>query len=392
MKNILILLSAILIADALADETKSWSHPLGLETGLWQGAELNCDEGLQSGSAINGPQLFAAALDCFESDLQIEGAFLLIAGQIRSATDMALLRPETDIDEVAMGELATALFYQFGGAGPKEPYRDPVSSDWLFEKLSQFHPEIYGNYNPGWNYRDSSRVHLYNAVAEEQRDHRITQLQSFTRLLRDPEYWAADQERTRILERNGGILSFGTEDYERAEQLRKLMLEISQAQEQEAPSFSPSVLDEYVPDPDAPFVQVHAGLNGPKEFSRETYYSEEELLASWVADAISTQKLAELINRVDFSGQVIVALASGRRANASGRFHITDVSYNSLLESWSIYGTVGVNQDGCNRPAEESYPFAVAIADAPAKKPITSGGGISNFPDECLDLSEGEPN
>ena len=138
---------------------------------------------------------------------------MLVAGQIRSATDMALLRPETDIDEVAMGELATALFYQFGGAGPKELYRDPVSSDWLFERLGQFHPEIYGDYNPGWNYRDSSRVHLYNAVAEEQRVHRITQLQSFTRLLRDPENWAADQERTRILERNGGILSFDTGNY-----------------------------------------------------------------------------------------------------------------------------------------------------------------------------------
>ena len=170
------------------------------------------------------------------------------------------------------------------------------------------------------------------------------------------------------------------------------MLEISQAQEQESPTFSPSVLDEYVPDPDAPFVQVHTGLNGPEEFSTETYFSEEELLTSWVADALSTQKLTELMNMIDFSGQVIVALASGRRANASGRFHITDVSYNNLLESWSIYGMVGINQDGCGRPAEESYPFGVAIADAPVKKPITSGGGISNFPDECLDLIDGEPN
>ena len=392
MKNLLVLLFATLIADGSADEIDSWTHALGFETDLWEAAELNCNEGLHSASALNGPQLFTSALNCFESGLQIEGAFLLIAGQVRSATDMALLRPATDIDEVAIGELATTLFYQFGGAGPKELYRDPASSDRLFEKLDEFHPEIYEDYNPGWNYRDSSRIHLYHAVSEEQRLHRITQLQSFARLLRDPDYWAADQERTRILERNEGILSFDTEDYERAEQLRTLMSEISQALVQETPNFAPSVLDEYVPDADAPFVQIDTGLNGPEEFSRETYYSEEELRSSWIADALSNHKLTELINAVDFSGQVIVALASGRRANATGRFHITDVSYNSLLQSWSVYGMVGVNQDGCGIPAEKSYPFGIAIADAPPKHPVSSGGGISNFPDECVDLADGEPN
>ena len=393
MKILLFLLAfAVSTSATVADEAVSWSHSLGFETSLWDDTDLTCHEGLHSAPALNGPQLFTAAMNCFESDYQLEGAFLLIAGQIRSGTDISLLRPANDIDEVAMSELAVALFYQYGGAGPKELYRNQDKSERLFSKINNFLPDFYDGYNPGWEYRTSSRVHLYETVAEEQQIHRVTQLRHFALLMKDPEYWAAEQELAKIRERNDGVFNFGTADYERSEELRALMSEISQAIEQEALPFGPSVLDEYVPDEDAPFVQVFTGFNGPEEFSRDTYFSEQELRASWIADSLSEKQLDELLNVVDFSSQVVVALASGRRTNATGRFFITDASYNSLLESWTVYGKVGVKEGGCDRSADETYPFGIAVAYAPPRYPITSGGGISNFHDECVDLAVHKPN
>src|SRR5712671_1546601 len=59
----------------------------------------DCSASMKVSTTLNGVGLIEAASSCFREDKQLEGTFLLLAGQIRSSTDLALLRPVDDADE-----------------------------------------------------------------------------------------------------------------------------------------------------------------------------------------------------------------------------------------------------------------------------------------------------
>jgi hypothetical protein len=91
--------------------------------------------------------------------------------------------------------------------------------------------------------------------------------------------------------------------------------------------------------------------------------------------------------QVHFDSQVLLAFAAGDRDSATGQVFVTDVSYNSLIDSFTVAGRVGVNETDCSLGRMKSYPFAVVIAPRPPKMPAGSGYDIGNFGDGCKQLA-----
>jgi len=112
----------------------------------------------------NAAALYAGASTCFGEQRDLDGTFLLVGAQIRAMADMNLLRPLGDADERKVGELYSFLFFRGGGAGSTRVYRDPASSKALFESLEAWQPELPAGYDPGWQYKPSSRLDLYERI------------------------------------------------------------------------------------------------------------------------------------------------------------------------------------------------------------------------------------
>ena len=67
------------------------------------------------------------------------------------------------------------------------------------------------------------------------------------------------------------------------------------------------------------------------------------MIGSWISKSLSEEKLTEVLGHVDFERQIFVSLSFCKRQNATGTIYISGINYNSLLESLSISGLIGVN-------------------------------------------------
>lgn len=385
-----LLTSSAVVVKAIGAQPATLNDPMHTE--LWSNESIPCSTAVERSERLNGPQLFQATMACFKDGNSSDGTFLLIAGQIRSTTDMSLLTAVGDIDEIAQGELYGAIFYRLGGAGDESLLRDSQRSALLFARLESWKPLFYEGYKPGWNYKSSSKTALYDQVALQQMRARLDQLKSYAVLISNDEYYAARQEMSEIQKRNPGGVVAGSADYERMSELSTVTSRIAdQLEQRTTPESEPAILDPFEPDPDADFVQLYVGSNGAESPEEETFVSEEEVRKSWLTLALKPEELEGVLSQVDFGKQVLVALSIGKRQNATGTVHIARVSYNAILESWSVDGLVGVNIAKCDQPWSTSYPFALAAAARPPKEPRSRGYGSSNFPDGCKPPMMGKP-
>jgi len=54
------------------------------------------------------------------------------------------------VDKLAAAQLYGRIFYQTGGAGDPEIYRDPPLTQKLFDRIEGWIPTLPGVYDPGW--------------------------------------------------------------------------------------------------------------------------------------------------------------------------------------------------------------------------------------------------
>jgi hypothetical protein len=335
-------------------------------------------------TTLNGVALIEAAGSCFREDKQLEGTFLLLAGQIRSSADLALLRPVDDADERATGELYGLLYFKAGGAGPDQLYRDSSMTRTLFGQLDEWSPSFFDGYNPGWKYKKSSRTDLYEETLRNSKAGRLAQLRHYVSLINDDVYYAASRELAEIQKRNPTGIVTNTPDGERMKQLYEVMQQASRSiRSPSVPKFEGSQRHLFEPDLDASFKQLIVGFNGPDSPGGEIFERESDARTSWLSEALPNNQLEKVLSQVDFARQILVIFTIGQRETATGTVLIRDIRYDASTQSLSVSGGVGVNERECGYGHAKSYPFAVAVAMRPAQVPKFPGYSLSNFGDGC---------
>lgn len=353
--------------------------------GLWDDTLIPCNTAVKESERLNGPQLFSSAADCAEQDREFDALFLQIAGQIRSQTDMQLLQPLSDKDQLAVAELYRVIYQRLGGAGPRRLYSDQAAIAQVFQHLESWNPEFRPGYNPGWEYRSSERHALYAEVAREISERRLAQLKDYAALAVDPRYAALEREAKEIQSRLPGGIPANSEDFARFTVLYREMKRIAQegASHQRALSGKQSVLAGLPPELEDGVKQVFTGINGPARSGSRTFTKEDQARASWLARALTEDQLRSTLAQVDFTKEVLVAVYFGRRTAATGTVHFSGARYNALSGSWHVTGRVGVRSDNCPKQEAVSHPFVLAVAPKPAGPTPSTGHGHSNFGDGC---------
>lgn len=316
--------------------------------------------------------------------------YLLLAGQIRGMTDMSVLEPASDEDEIKVGELYGALYYQFGGSGDEELLRDQERTSNLFRELRSWNPVLVETYDPGWSYKSNVDVNYYANMIACQREVRIAKLEWYAGLVRNDDYYEARQELREFQAANPGATTVGTDEYDTVQEITARMK--SHASDMPMPSQSPPECEfamHYAPDPDANFKQLYTGGNGPSGSGAAIFETPDEVMSSWIAQALSAKELGKLLGEVDFANQIVVSLTFGERQNATGTIYLSEVDYNSIHESLQVSGLIGVTESGCDEPYAKSYPFVLGVAPRPETVPSVPGMFLQNFGDGCKPIMSG---
>jgi hypothetical protein len=340
-----------------------------------------CSATVERSAQLSASQLFDAVTLCAGEKRPFETTLLLIEGQIRAMADMELLRAKSDSDKLVAAQLYGRIFYQTGGAGDPELYRDPILTQKLFERIEVWVPTLPADYDPGWNYAKRPSDSKYAESIQYQKSYRLAQLRWYASLVRNDQYYTAEKELAEIQNRNPHGIFTGSADGARSQELSQTMNRVvTSVGQPQLPKPKPF---EYTPDPDAAFKQAFSSFNGPQNPSLTIIQSEAEAQANWISSAVPPEEFKKILAQTSFDSQVLVAFAMGERETATGRIYVTDVSYNALLNSFSAQGYVGVNEEDCSQPRSKSYPYAVAIAPRPNKAPSGSGYDVGNFADGC---------
>lgn len=190
---------------------------------------ITCDAAISGASTSNGPHLFGGASVCAEEGRHADANYLIVAGQIRTTADHAILKP---VDEASTQQaFAVAILHQhiFGGLGSDEVYRSAAASTELEQRLRAFAPRFVTGYDPGWNYTQSSRTDVYDEVVAATREQHIWHMLSHSRRMQDDEYFAAYQA---LAELRGNQRSYlapvGTPEAEKLDRLKRALSDAEQ--------------------------------------------------------------------------------------------------------------------------------------------------------------------
>lgn len=192
-------------------------------------ASTACTRSMSQTRRLNGLAFFQAAATCFREERHLEGTFLLIAGQVRSITDLTLLEPKGEADERARAELYGVIRSRAGGPGYDEFYRDRASTQDLFARLEGWSPAFFGGYDPGWSYEPQANPGAYKQMAQRQATFRIAQLRRYAELIRHDDYYAASRELAELRKRNPRGFRVNTPDALRAAELLRVMKRVDRA-------------------------------------------------------------------------------------------------------------------------------------------------------------------
>lgn len=351
----------------------------------------DCASSVRSAESSNGFQLFLGALACYDEGQQLDGTFLLLAGQERSMADMSIFEASGDDAEQAAAELYGFIYFRAGGLGPNELYRDEAKTQRLVDRLRSWKPLVEADYDPGWTYRENPRIEVYETFVADAKKYRIAQIARQATLLRNDEYYSLSMELAQIRSPNAAI-QVGSEDYQAVQRLTARMAEIANQIAQPVPESKTSIEYEYRPDPNASFRQLFMGVNGPSQEGTSSYTSREDVTRSWVARALSEDQLISILDQVDFKDQVLVSFGLGELRRATGRIYISHLEIDSTMEVRRINVQVGVMELECDSQPATLYPFALAVVDREsASSRESTSRGRSNFGDGCPSVPSSTP-
>lgn len=318
------------------------------------------------------------------------GSLLLVAGQERAITDLSILEPINEKEQEKAVELYRFLYYEAGGAGPYEVYRNKDLSNTLFDRVQNFKLSFDNSYNPGWEYKPV-KEEKYTATFQASLQHRLTQLKDFSNLINDDEYYALRTEQDEINQRNPGGINTRSEDGSRSGELFKRMREISKTLTPEPITPPDAVTFEFTPDPEANYQQVYTGFNAPKNSSRKIFTDAKEVRKSWLSRALEPDVLDSILSQVNFETQTLITYPIGKRTNASGKLYITAVDFDPIPQSLFISNRIGVINKSCDYTSAVSYPFALIVTEKIPTDILGGGFSTGNFGDGCREPVAGTP-
>jgi hypothetical protein len=131
---------------------------------------------------------------------------------------------------------------------------------------------------------------------------------------------------------------------------------------------------------------VLVGSKGPQEPSVQYLGTTEAVEGSWLKSSLSTAELAQVLSRVNFQHQAIVAVAVGERTNATGNVSISRIRRLGSADHpvLDVSVQVGTAQSECRPSIEHQRLFLLAsIERLPGDHPNGVGFDLANFPDQC---------
>jgi hypothetical protein len=283
-----------------------------------------CSATVERSTQMSASQLFDAVTPCAGEKRPFEATLLLVEGQIRAMADMELLPAKSDADKLVAAQLYGRIFYQTGGAGDPDLYRDPILTQRLFERIEVWVPTLPADYDPGWQYAKRPSDSKYAESIQYQKSYRLAQLRWYGSLVRNDQYYAAEKELAEIQKRNPRGIVTGSADGARSQELSQTMNRVVTSVGQ--PQLPKPKQFEYTPDPDANFKQAFSSFNGPQNPSLTIIRSEAEAQANWISSAVPPEEFKKILVQTSFDSQVLVAFAMGERETATGRIYVTDVS------------------------------------------------------------------
>ena len=358
--------ASLLLGLALLSTAGENDFPLSqAKARIWSGADIPCRQAVERRAILNAPQLLRAAEDCASAGEANDSVFLLLAGQVRAMTDMGVLQPQTEVDEMAMGQLYSAIYYRYGGSGSLELHRDVDRFSAIVERLRDWVPSVSDGYDPGWNRKSPVDYDRYGLMLDYSLRERVAKLEWYNNLVQEDRFFEAAKERDEILARNNSRVVAGTDDANRLDELRRITDEIDESNPYQAPPLPRELQQDYTErDPEAQFRQLHVGFDGVDRSDQhlEIFESPSDVLASWLSRTLSPIQLASLLDEIDFQTESLIVLQLPPQGVATGTLYIRDIDYRTDTQGISVGAVIGVNDKDCDEPPAVSYPFVVASA------------------------------
>jgi hypothetical protein len=349
-----------------------------------------CQTLVATQASLNASAMFEAVAVCANEGRKEDANRFMMLGQIRGTTDMGILEPANADAMLAASELYSAIFYRYGGLGFEEVYRDPAAVERLAGDITAAELRLPPGYDPGWAYKATSKVDVYDTLIDNAKRRRIWQMRNMA-LKYQNDAWYEANEALGQLQRETGAFEQGTPAWAEMERLTAIMNAASAGiPEMPEPSYNVPYARMTEADPEVEAMVVASGFNGPAESGAEIFFTEADVRASWLGKALSDSQMAAMLAKVRFAEQVLVSYSFGERSNASSRIQLTHLIFQERFGSYSIGTRLGVIPDTCGQAEAASYPFIVGVIAA-RQGAYVGGSSTSNYPADCGPIETGEP-
>ncbi len=176
----------------------------------------DCLSRIAGAASSNGPDLLYGGRVCALVSKPLESSFLLIAGQLRAASDIILMPPATQSDDRGLMTLYGMLYAGGGMSGvDDEVLHDPAERARFLQLLDAWSPAYGQDYDPGWNARKRPDTARYAATVAQAKTDLRKNLDRLVRLDSDDRYYALQRQYNALLARipvSGGLAP-GTADF-----------------------------------------------------------------------------------------------------------------------------------------------------------------------------------
>ena len=330
-----------------------------------QSARAADDEGcLRQASDIdhlNGPSLMEASEACAKTGNDFDALFLRHIGGIRLATDLAILFPATDADDIQARKLAKVR----RGYGTYEDYRDTQQNTELLDKLRAWTPAFDESYHPGWAYHAGVPVSAYQDMVGQYKARRLTFIRNQANLAARDDFLANQEEQRAIFRRNENGVRSGTDDARLYVKLRAVEKEIRKQVEEPRPQVMFPHPREFNAIPSDDFAVLFVSFNGPNFHSVNTYSEPEQFKTSWLRHVLTRSQMAEILSNVSFQEYLIFALPFGPKEDITGPPHIYRYSYNAIENRTHFIIGLEVAEAGCHHAPSQSFPYVIFAVKRP---------------------------
>lgn len=334
-------------------------------------------------SILNFETLLASANSCERIGDEESATYFLLLSQLRFQLDVELLFPVNDTAKAERSKRHSQLRLRAAGSGPDTIYRIDKLRIRLFERISKTNLLIRPGYNPGWDYKRLPDEDDTQETFDRHRHNKLQKLRYLSKLLSNDEYYFVKRK---FVELNR---SFNVKDWRDSQAVLSELNRLETRMNLPAPTLREP--NKIRVDPDADFQQIYVGFNGPSNPETKVFTGPEEFKkATWIPKALSGDQISEILSKVAFKNQVLIAIALGSHSRGTGNVIVTDLTMNSRNRIVSYKAFIGRISNDCRYSSATSYPFVIATKFRSATS-IYGSKLQSNFSDGCKPPVTGTP-